>query len=118
MRFLLDENVPRSIKRFLVEELKFEAITVQDLNKRSISNGDVVKTSLEIDAIVITFDKDFTILSNDLRRQSRIIYIKIHPRDPIVARKLLEKHLSQCITKLMNPGIIQLTTDGMTSVPS
>lgn len=88
------------------------------MKKRSISNGEVAKTALNHDAIIITFDRDFTILRRDLKMQSMIIYIKIHPRDPAVAKKLLETYLDQCIKKLIKPSIIELTTDGITTIPT
>ena len=103
MSFLLDENVPLSLKRFLVEERNFIATTIQDLKKHSISNEEVAKSALTLQSIIITFDKDFTILKKDLLAQSKIIYIKIHPRDPVVAKNLLDKYLEQCLLKLKSP---------------
>ena len=113
MSFLLDENVPLSLQRFLVEERNFKATTIQDLKKRSVSNGEVAKSALKLQSIIITFDKDFTILKKDLLSKSRVIYIKIHPRDPIVAKKLLDKYLDRCVSKLESPGIIELTKKGI-----
>lgn len=66
MKFLLDENVPLSIKRFLIEKRNLDVITIQNLKRRSISNGEVAKSALEHEATIITFDKDFTILKKGL----------------------------------------------------
>lgn len=116
MNFLLDENVPHSLKHFLSNECHFDATTVQDLKKRSISNGEVATIALDTKSIIIAFDQDFTILKKDLLLLSRVIYIKIHPRDPKVAKNLLKKHLDQCIDILKSPNIIELTIDGISII--
>ena len=111
MKFLLDENVPRTIKR-LLQEKNHEAITLEELKKRSISNGEVAKLSLEKDAIIITFDADFLQLKKDLEKKIRAIYIKLHPRDPKVARELVNQHLDSCLSYLKGPAIVILTEQG------
>lgn len=113
MKFLLDENVPQSLKTFLVLERKFNVTSIQDLNQQGISNGEVANLALKHESVIITFDKDFTFLNINLRKKSKIIYIKIHPRDPVVAKQLLVQHLDQCIDFLKIPAIIELTTKGI-----
>ena len=113
MKFLLDENVPRSIKIYLLSEKGFDTTTIQDLKKRSVSNGEVAKLALKRKAIIITFDRDFTVLNEDLKRKSKIIYIKIHPRDPVVAKRLLNQYLDRCIENLKTSAIIEITKEGI-----
>lgn len=58
MNFLLDENVPFSLKR-TINELGFNAITLKELKKQGIINGEVAKLANKRDSIIVTFDSDF-----------------------------------------------------------
>ena len=60
MNFLLDENVPLSIKQ-TINKLGHVAITLHDLNMLGIHNGRVAKLALNKNAIIVTLDSDFTI---------------------------------------------------------
>ena len=112
MKFLLDENVPRIIQKLLQKE-GYDVLTLEELNMRGVSNGDVAKYALKIDAIIITFDSDFLKLKKELEEKIKAIYIKIHPRDPKVASQILIKHLKLCLKTLKSPGVIILTVDGL-----
>ncbi|HUX98217.1 MAG TPA: DUF5615 family PIN-like protein [Candidatus Deferrimicrobium sp.] len=112
MRFLLDENVPQSIKR-LLQDKGHSVITLEDLHKRGISNGAVAILSNEKDAIIITFDSDFLKLKKELENQIKAIYIKLHPRDPKVARELLDSHLNSCLAYLKKENVIILIKEGI-----
>ena len=115
MNFLLDENVPYSIKKLLLSK-GYAIDTVQELGKRGISNGDVAQIALKLAAVLITFDEDFIILNKDLAAKSRVIFIKLHPRDPRIASMLIEKHLEECLNYLKSPRIIKLTINGIREV--
>ena len=112
MKFLLDENVPKSLGKFLKEE-EYEVDTLQSLKKQGISNGKVAELALKINAIILTFDQDFTLLSKDLQSKSRVIYIKIHPRDPKIALDLLKKYLNDAISILTKPDTVKITLKGI-----
>lgn len=58
MKFLLDENVPISIKK-IINQLGYEAITLKDENQLGFKNGKVAQLALDRRAIVITLDSDF-----------------------------------------------------------
>jgi len=80
LKFLLDENVPISIKD-VIHDLGFEVFTLHDFDKLGIQNGEVSKLTLQEKAIII--DSDFLQLNQILQEKSYIyIYLKIHPRDP------------------------------------
>ena len=53
MNFLLDENVPISIKN-LIHGLGFDAFTLHDFDMLGIKNGEVAKLALKEEAIIIT----------------------------------------------------------------
>ncbi|MHA2296805.1 MAG: DUF5615 family PIN-like protein [Candidatus Hodarchaeales archaeon] len=109
---MLDENVPRSLKNHLLKQ-QYIAVTIQELNKRGISNGEVAELAIDQDYVIITFDEDFTVLKEELRKRVKIIYIKIHPRDPRKAKELLEKHLQESLKKLKTPKIVWITETGI-----
>ncbi|MFW9991769.1 MAG: DUF5615 family PIN-like protein [Candidatus Odinarchaeota archaeon] len=112
MKFLLDENVPRSLKNYLLKQ-QYTAVTIQELNKRGISNGEVAELAIDQDYVIITFDEDFTVLKEELRKKARIIYIKMHPRDPRKAKELLEKHLQESLKKLKTQNTVLITEKGV-----
>ena len=102
MIFLLDEDVPISIKD-VIRELGFEVFTLHDFDKLGIRNGEVAKLALKENAIIVTLDSDFLELNKNLQQKSRIIYIKIHPRDPKKIRELLYDGLKNYSSKLTVP---------------
>lgn len=70
MNFLLDENVPRSLKQFL-QKKGHSILLLDELNMRGAVNGEVAKLSIEKNAIIITFDSDFLKLKKDIEKKIR-----------------------------------------------
>ncbi len=68
MKFLLDENVPQSIKK-IVTNLGHNVIILKDFNKLGAINGDVAELAIKENAIIITFDTDFLILKKKIQPQ-------------------------------------------------
>ena len=58
MRILADENIPLSVVKFLKKE-GHDVLTLYDLNKRGISDIEVVETAEKDDRIILTLDLDF-----------------------------------------------------------
>ncbi|NHI93449.1 MAG: hypothetical protein EAX96_13260 [Candidatus Lokiarchaeota archaeon] len=108
MNFLLDENVPYSFK-FILEKIGHNTKTIKDLNQSGITNGEVTKLSIEEKAIIIIFDSDFLKLGKDIQKKCKIIYLKIHPRNPKVAQKLILENLDKAIHLLKKPGKVIIT---------
>ena len=108
MKFLLDENVPLSVKK-VINNLGHEAFTLKDEKKLRIKNGEVAELSLRRNAIIITLDSDFLSIKKELQKKSKIKYIKLHPRDPKIIGKIVQKYLEDTIGKLSNPGKVTLT---------
>ena len=65
MKFLLDENVPLSIKK-IINDLGYEAITLKDENQLGIKNGEVAKFSIIKKATIVTLDSDFLSIKKEL----------------------------------------------------
>ena len=110
MKFLLDENVPLSIKN-VIQEFEYEVFTLHDFNMLGIQNGEVAELALEENAVIITLDSDFLQLNKNLQMKSRIIYIKLHPRDPKKVREIIHKNLNNCISKLNDPCKLIIAED-------
>ena len=110
MKFLLDENVPISIKN-VIKDLGHEGFSLHDFNRLGIKNGEVANLALREDAVVITLDSDFLQLKKALQKKSRIIYIKIHPRDPIKIKDLINQNLNKYLSKLISPCKLIITED-------
>ena len=71
MKFLLDENVPISIKK-IINNLGHEAITLKDEKQLGIKNGEVAELSIKKNAIIITLDSDFLSIKKELQKKSKI----------------------------------------------
>jgi len=112
LNFLLDENVPLTVKE-LIKDLGHNAITLHDENKLGIKNGDVAELALKKDAIIITLDSDFLSLKKDLQIKVKILFIKIHPRDPKIITELIKINFERCIKTLTSPGKVILTKNKM-----
>jgi len=108
LKFLLDENVPLSIKE-IINKLGYGAITLKDERQIGIKNGEVAELSIKKNAIIITLDSDFLSIKKELQKKSKIIYIKIHPRDPKIIATIVQKYLNDAVTKLNTPGKIILS---------
>ena len=108
----MDENVPISIKK-LIKELGYEAKTLKDENQLGIKNGDVAELAIKREAIIITLDSDFLTLKKELQKESRVISIKIHPRDPKEIGELVKKNLKEAINHLKDPGKVIISKEGL-----
>ncbi len=100
--------MPLSVKK-VINNLGHEAFSLKDEKKLRIKNGEVAELSLKKNAIVITLDSDFLSIKKEIQKKSKIIYIKLHPRDPKIIGKIIQKHLNNAIAKLSIPGKVTLT---------
>ena len=65
MKFLLDENMPKRVGIWL-KKTGHQSITLKDLKKTGIKNGDVAREAIRMDAIILTCDEDFLSLKKVL----------------------------------------------------
>lgn len=108
MIFLPDEMLPRNMLAMLRRH-KHVGYLLSDLKKTGISNGAVANLAIQLDAVIITCDSDFLSLNRDLQKKSSIIYLKIHPRDPIVLVRRLEEVLDLIVEQGSQPGKTVIT---------
>jgi predicted nuclease of predicted toxin-antitoxin system len=89
-KFLLDENIPRAVKRFLESE-RFSA----EYTSKGITNGKLASLSIETESVLVSRDSDF--LNRSMfppKKFFGIIVFVIHPPRP---KKLVEA-LSSLLT--------------------
>ncbi len=65
-------------------------------------------------AITITCDSDFLSVRKSCQHLCRIIYIKVHPRNPPVVIRILEDNLDYSLIQLQQPGRVVLTESDRT----
>ncbi|MHA1274400.1 MAG: DUF5615 family PIN-like protein [Promethearchaeota archaeon] len=78
----------------------------KDENQLGIKKGDVAELTIKKDAIILTLNSDFLILKKEFQKKSRIIYIKIHPRNPKKIAGLIKNNLINAVECLKYPGKI------------
>ena len=76
--FLLDENIPKSLQKFLVEQ-GLKAVRVSEI-ERGASDREVVEIAKSMEAVVVTLDSDFTHLC--FLENVPVVLIKVYPRTP------------------------------------
>jgi len=76
VKFLLDENISNNLRKLLISK-GFDAISVQELNKRGVKNSELVELARKKSRILITCDKDFIEFKN--KSENYLILIDIHP---------------------------------------
>ena len=105
--------MPISIKE-VIKELGHEASTLKDEDQLGIKNGEVAELSIKKQAVIVTLDSDFLSLRKNLQKQSKVIYVKIHPRNPKKIASLIQKHLHEATGNLENPGKAIISEKGVT----
>ncbi len=58
MRILLDQMIPRSIARFLIEE-EHDAVMVSEIGMSRANDADILEYAVKNNRVLITLDKDF-----------------------------------------------------------
>ncbi len=79
LRFLLDENIPYSLYRFLKKQ-KYDVLRAQDI-QRSLPDIKLLEIAKSESRILVTLDKDFARLYL-LEPEATIVLIDIHPPFP------------------------------------
>jgi hypothetical protein len=51
-------------------------------------------------------------LRPEIKQIAKVLYIKIHPRDPHEAQRLLEKWIDKCVGMLEKGNVVKLTKKG------
>lgn len=112
LRFLLDENVPRSVLRVLKRK-GFDAVEVTDLKPAGLRNSEVAELAVKESRFIVTLDSDFLRLRREMLEKLKVIFINVHPRDPSRIAELVDAHISDCIELLKRRNAVILTEEGV-----
>lgn len=107
VRFLADENVPRSVTNWLKEN-GHNVTRVQDVGLSGASDVAVAKRAMENGMIVITLDEDFVGLRQMGTRLGTIV-IKTHPATPERVKDLLSTLLSKVQVEKHDKDLLLVT---------
>lgn len=111
-KFLLDVNVPVSVRNTL-RNRGYDAIRLSELISPRARNSEVAKLAIVKKRIIITLDSDFFVLRRELQQKAKIVFIEVHPRDPVRITKLVESYIQDCVNALKRKNLITLTDRGL-----
>jgi len=78
LRLLADENIPRKLV-VLLKKLNVDAIRLQDMGRRGISDKELISTANRLERTILTRDSDFTIPNLLSLIENGVLYISYQP---------------------------------------
>ena len=109
-KFLLDENVSNNLRKLLISK-GYDAITIQELNKRGAKNSELIEIARQKRRILVTYDKDF--MESTHESDNFLILIDIHPLIDENVLPNFEKYLNTFSFEELKSEIIILKEDGI-----
>ena len=109
-KFIADENIPSLVVRKL-RGAGYDAATVPEVAQTGIKNYEVAELSVRIGRVVLSRDADFTRLSGSLRRNLKVIYVRMSG-DPSQLADLVLAHIGDCARLLETKSTVVLDEDG------
>lgn len=76
MKFLVDNQLPPALARYISENLQAEARHVIDLGLRDDSDSDIWRYASENDFVLISKDDDFVTL-NSARPSAKLLWVRL-----------------------------------------
>jgi predicted nuclease of predicted toxin-antitoxin system len=76
VRFLVDNQLPPALARFISEELRVEALHVMDVGLRNGADSDVWTYASEMDLVLISKDEDFVTLYSKIP-SARLLWVRL-----------------------------------------
>ncbi|MFX0207006.1 MAG: DUF5615 family PIN-like protein [Candidatus Hodarchaeota archaeon] len=92
MKWVLDVNVTKKVQKFL-EDRGDDVVTLIDLGFRRIQNGEVLQKAKELNRILISYDRDFIVITRG--KHPGVVVIQIHPSIDEEILPVLEKFLNE-----------------------
>jgi predicted nuclease of predicted toxin-antitoxin system len=77
-------------------------------------NHDIAELANRSQDIIVTFDDDFLRLKPNTKSPLKVIYIRLHPRDPRKAQEILDKWINECLKILDHTNLVTLSESGPT----
>ncbi len=73
VKYYLDENIAKSVLKGL-RDRDIDVVSVTDVGMRTKSDIEHIQKALELERVIVTFDKDFVILHSDGVTHAGIAY--------------------------------------------
>ena len=113
MRFLFDENMPRSFPKIL-RELGYDAIHVSDVGLTSTKDRIIVSFAEKTGDVMITFDLDFTtIVATENLPFPSVITFRLPELNQIDFRIIMSQHLESLLIPLERGALITINERGI-----
>ncbi|RLI38757.1 hypothetical protein DRO64_11410 [Candidatus Bathyarchaeota archaeon] len=106
MRFLLDDNIPYSLKTFLMDR-NIECVKTFEVSLKGRSDEEIIKYAISKDYKIITLDLDFGFLFSKYPKATIIIV-----RPGVLLPERITEIVDKWLDKIMvEKGLIILTED-------
>jgi len=76
VKFLVDNQLPPALARFIAEDLRVEALHVTDVGLRNGTDSDVWTYASEMDLVLISKDEDFVTLYSKIP-SARLLWVRL-----------------------------------------
>ncbi len=108
MKILIDENLPKKLKKALSE---FEIYTIQEMEWLGLKNGELIRSMIEdkFDTL-ITFDQNLQYQQNLSNYPISIVLVNLQNNQFSTILPHIEK-MENLLKAIDSPGIYQLITD-------
>jgi predicted nuclease of predicted toxin-antitoxin system len=108
LKFLIDENMPRSTTKIL-KETKYDVIDIRDIKPPGIKNGEIFAIANQEKRVIISRNKGFgNIIEYPVGKHPRIIVLKTKSLPPAIINKLLIEFLEEISTKELKGALVTL----------
>lgn len=88
MKYLLDEHVPKAVAQGL-NRRNIKTYTIADLNRRGLSDPAQLEYAMENDFVIVTFDSDFLIISENVNHNGIIFVTRKSRTITTIIREIL-----------------------------
>lgn len=101
MRFLVDNQLPPALARFISEDLAVEALHVMDVGMRNRSDADVWAYASENDFVLISKDEDFVTLYSK-SPSARLLWVRLRNCRRVLLLKVFKEQWHRILACLEN----------------
>lgn len=108
----MDENVP-IILRETLERIGYDVKTVIDDYVAGARNSEVAYYALDEERVVITLDKDFLKVKQEVQKKVRVVVVDVHPATTDAVTRVIEQFISEGLERLQTKERIVITKMGI-----
>ena len=110
VKFLLDENLSRSTKLFLLD-LGYDAKSAADYKMLGYADTDILRRAALENRVVITHDLDFGNLLNYPANYTGVIILRIGDQSPAATNSVLSSFLKKADHKTLPNSLVIVSED-------